>query len=162
DLCNRYHQVVAVNLATLEHDDTYFIELKDRLKRDVALYVMLPGSHQAFSLGAAGLIGGEFAINPKTCRRYLDFYEQKNYTESNRAYADMRRFNKFTAKWRPANARWIKMAMKLLKLPGGEGGVREPYVMPSDSEFREFSEGLLRLRIPEIDEMARAAGLTIP
>ena len=54
------------------------------------------------------------------------------------------------------------MAMKILKLPGGEGGPRGPYLMPPDDEVQKFADGLLRLRLPEIDETARAAGLRIP
>jgi hypothetical protein len=34
--------------------------------------------------------------------------------------------------------------------------------MPAEEELQKFSEGLLRLRLPEIDELARAAGLTLP
>ena len=47
--------------------------------------------------------------------------------------------------------------MKVLKLPGWEGGLRKPYLMPADDVVRSFADGLLRLGIPEIDEMARAA-----
>jgi hypothetical protein len=34
--------------------------------------------------------------------------------------------------------------------------------MPSQDEQQKFTEGLLRLRLPEIDELARAAGLNLP
>jgi hypothetical protein len=54
------------------------------------------------------------------------------------------------------------MAMKVLKLPGGEGGTRGPYLMPPEDEVRKFTEGMLRLRLAEIDDLARAAGLSLP
>ena len=54
------------------------------------------------------------------------------------------------------------MAMKVLKLPGGDGGARGPYLMPPDDEVQKFADGLLRLRLPEIDELALAAGLRLP
>ena len=48
--------------------------------------------------------------------------------------------------------------MKAFKLPGGEGGVREPYRMPPDAEIKTFIEGLIKLGLPEIEEQARASG----
>jgi hypothetical protein len=56
-------------------------------------------------------------------------------------------------------ARWQKMALKVFKLPGGEGGLRKPYVMPTDAEVERFTTGLLALELAEIDELAQAAGL---
>jgi dihydrodipicolinate synthase/N-acetylneuraminate lyase len=113
-------------------------------------------------LGASGIIGAEMNIIPNTYRRYLDLYEQKKYEEAALVYADIKRYIAYTAQWNPAPTRWIKMAMKALKLPGGDGGIREPYMIPPEDEMRRFTDGLLRLRVPEIEEMARAAGLTIP
>ncbi|MBV9922212.1 MAG: hypothetical protein JOY78_15355, partial [Pseudonocardia sp.] len=52
--------------------------------------------------------------------------------------------------------RWQKMAMRVLRLPGGEGGLRLPYLMPPQSEIDRFAEGLLGLRIREIEDLARA------
>jgi hypothetical protein len=52
--------------------------------------------------------------------------------------------------------------MQILRLPGWEGGLRKPYLMPPDDEMRDFAGALLRLRVPEIDAMARAAGLDVP
>ena len=51
------------------------------------------------------------------------------------------------------------MAMKAFGLPGGEGGARRPFVMPPQDEVERFVQGLLQLRLPEIDEMARNAGV---
>jgi hypothetical protein len=52
--------------------------------------------------------------------------------------------------------------MLTLRLPGWEGGLRKPYLMPPDDEMRSFRDALLRLRVPEIDAMARSAGLAVP
>lgn len=79
-----------------------------------------------------------------------------------RFYEDVTRFNNHSSRWYPSVARSLKMAMKLFKLPGGEGGLREPYRMPPPKEYRRFADGLLRLGIPEIEAQARAAGLRIP
>lgn len=158
DICHCYHQIVAVNL--VNQDDDYFIELKDLLKREVALNVPIDGSLDMLLLGAAGVIGGELNLLPKTYRRYIDLYESADYAGAALVYADLKRFNRYVMKWRGAHPRWIKMMMKVFKLPGGEGGLRGPYLMPPDAELEIFARGLLALRIPEIDELARAAGMT--
>jgi hypothetical protein len=54
------------------------------------------------------------------------------------------------------------MAAHVLKLPGWQGGLREPYLPAPESELARFRDGLLALRIPEIDELASAAGLGMP
>ncbi len=159
-ICDRYSQVVAVNLSGL--GDPYFIDLKDALKRDVPIYVPVPGSLHMLTLGATGLLGAEANIIPKSYRRYLDLYEIGDFAALGRVYADLQRFTRYVASWHSSAPRWIKMAMKVLKLPGGEGGAREPYLMPPDEEVQKFTDGLLRLRLPEIDEMALAAGLRLP
>ena len=84
-------------------------------------------------------------------------YERGDLAAANQIYADLHRFNRFVEQW--PGARWQKMALKVFKLPGGEGGLRKPYLMPSDAEVERFTTGLLALGLAEIDELARAAGL---
>ena len=160
NIANRYSQVVAVNLRGV--GDTYLIDLKDLMKRDIEYYVPIGGSLNAFNLGATGLLAPEANIVPKSFRQYIDCYESGNYKELAVVYAHLLRITEYVAKWNQSNPRWQKMAMKVLKIPGGEGGLRGPYRMPPDDEVARFTDGLLRLRMPEIDEMARAAGLKLP
>ena len=49
-VADKYHQVVAVNLASTT--DTYFINLKDALKRDIEIYVPYSAAMETLSLGA--------------------------------------------------------------------------------------------------------------
>ena len=157
-LCHKYSQVEAVHLVSQTED--YFIELKDRLKRDVPLYAPFNGSLNMLLLGANGVIGGEQNMLPKTFRRYLDLYESGKVVEAAQVYADLKRFMRYITKWRGAFPRPIKMMMKVFRQPGWT--LRGPYKMPPDDELQKFTEGLLKLRLAEIDEMARAAGLKIP
>lgn len=159
DICNRYSQVAAVNLVGL--NDDYFMSLKAMVEREVEYYVPLTGSLNTLALGAAGVIGGEFNILPKTFRRYVDCYEAGDLCGAGEAYAEIKRFTRYVAPWNSASPRWIKMAMKVLGLPGAEGGLREPYRMPEPAELRRFRDGLLRLGIPEIDALAAAAGASL-
>ena len=109
----------------------------------------------------ATLFAAEANIIPATFRRLIDHYDAGRMTEAGKALADMRRFNRLAMQWGPC-ARWIKACMKILKIPGWEGGLRKPYLMPPDDEMEEFALALLALRIPEIDAMAHAAGLSLP
>lgn len=160
EVCKRHSQVVDINLSGV--GDAYFIELKDALTRNVNIFVPFQSCLHMLGLGATGLLGAEANIIPKTFRRYIDLYESGNHAELAVVYADLQRYNRYVAKWHSGGPRWIKMAMKILKLPGGEGGPRGPYLMPPDDEVQKFADGFLRLRLPEIDETARAAGLRIP
>jgi hypothetical protein len=72
-------------------------------------------------------------------------------------HADLHRFIRFVEQW-PGACRQ-KMALKVLKRPGGEGGLRKPYLMPSGTEVERFTTGLLALGMGEIDEITPAAGL---
>ena len=159
DVCNRYHQVVAVNLTGV--NDGYFLRLKDALRRDVGLYVPITSAAYTLGLGATGLLATEANILPKTYRRFIDGYESQDLAAMATAYGEIQRFLSYVAKWGSGPTRWIKMCLRVLKLPGGEGGVREPYRMPPDDELASFTDGLLKLDVPEIIEQARAAGLAI-
>jgi dihydrodipicolinate synthase/N-acetylneuraminate lyase len=160
DVCNKHHQIQAINLS--HGSDGFFLQLKDRLKRDIPIYVHLGGSLNKLTMGARGIFGTEANLIPKTQRSYLDAYESRDFRKLGRVYADLTRFNEHVLQWYPSVARAIKMGMRLLKLPGGEGGLREPYRMPPAKEYKRFADGLLRLGIPEIEAQARAAGLRIP
>jgi 4-hydroxy-tetrahydrodipicolinate synthase len=156
DLCNRYTQVESVTLNGLE-GDAYFIDLKDGLTREVGLNVPLEGSFHTFGLGATGLSVNQVNFIPRTCRQYVDCYERGDLAAAHRIYAELHRFNRFVGQW--PGARWQKMALKVFKLPGGAGGLRKPYLMPTDAEIERFTTGLLALGLAEIDELARAAAV---
>ena len=160
DVCNAHAQVEAINLSY--GGETFFIQLKDRLKRDIPIYVHLNGSLGKLMMGAGGVFGTEGNIIPKTQRRYVEAFERKNFAELGKLATHIVRFADLASRWSPSVPRALKMAMKLLKIPGGEGGMREPYRMPPANEYKVFCDALLRLGIPEIEEQARKAGVRVP
>jgi len=156
-MSNKYPHVTDVNLVGLS-GDAYFLELRELIKRDdVALAVPLSGSHNMFDLGASALVSNLANVLPKTLRQYIDQYGSGDSVGMGKTYADLLRFERYVRRW--PGARWQKMAMRLLKLPGGEGGLRLPYLMPPDEEVERFARGLLALNVPELDDLAKAAGL---
>lgn len=157
-IADRNPNVVAINLAGL--GSAYFVSLMDARHREVPVYVPFDGSLYTLPLGAAGLLSAEANILPRTLRRYLDLHGSGDTKQLVQVYADLQRFNTFTKRWYGNTTRWIKLAMRLLDLPGGAGGARPPYRWPDEEQVRRFARELLALHIPEIDEMAAAAGLT--
>jgi 4-hydroxy-tetrahydrodipicolinate synthase len=158
--CNRHPQVAALNLS--HSTDAYYLQVQDGLRREVPSYVHFPASLNKLTLGAKGIFGTEANILPKTQKAYLDAFEARDFAALARTYADVMHFAVYTAPWYPSVARWIKMTMRLFKLPGWEGGLREPYRMPDEAEYQRFADGLLRLGIAELEEQARAAGVPLP
>ncbi|HEY4202765.1 MAG TPA: dihydrodipicolinate synthase family protein [Devosiaceae bacterium] len=156
-IVKQHPQIVAINLAGL--GDNYFIELQRALTRDVAIYVPYGSSIETLTMGAAGLLGAEANIIPKTYRLYLDHVANGDFAAATEAYADLHRVTDYTKPWHRASPRWIKMFLKAFKCPGGEGGLRRPYSLPGDAEIQRFAQGLVALDVPEINELAATAGI---
>lgn len=155
----KYPQVTTLNLTGI-NGDAYLRELVDELDREVVIYAGYPGSINALGLGATGLHDAVAEGNtiPLTFRRYADAVAIGDLGDAARAYRDLSNFAALVTPWKAASPRWLKMAMKVLGLPGGAGTVREPYLMPDAEDEKRFLEGALRLDIPEINDLARAAG----
>lgn len=157
-ICNRYPQVVAIYLSGIT-DDAYTMKLRDLIERDdVGIWVTSTGSLNALGLGADGIIASANFI-PKTYRRYADLYDAGKFDELDEVYEQLRRVATFCEPWKYSSPRVHKMIMKVFKLPGGAGGVREPHLDFGPAVVAAFTEGALRLPVPEVQEMARAAGL---
>jgi dihydrodipicolinate synthase/N-acetylneuraminate lyase len=138
--------------------DIYLLNVQDGLGRAIHCHWQLgSGALDPLSFGTS-LFAAEANIIPQTFRRFIDLAQAGKIAVAGGVLADIRRFNQLVMEWGPC-ARWIKMAMKILKLPGWEGDLRKPYLMPPDDVLRDFSDRLLRLGIPEIEDMARAVGL---
>jgi dihydrodipicolinate synthase/N-acetylneuraminate lyase len=161
-LCDRYPQVTAVNLTGI-HDDVYCGTLRGALRRDdVNIYVEWANSLSTLTVGATGVHAAEANFTPRTYRRYLDLLDAGDSgPEIGKVYADLRRVTQFTSQWKSSSPRVHKMVMKVFRLPGWAGGVREPQLMLSDAEVERFTRGALALDVPEINEMAADAGLDV-
>ncbi len=158
EICRRHKQIVAVRLSAQR--DIYLLNVQDALGRKIHCHWQLgSGALDPLSFGAS-LFAAEANIVPQTFRRFIDLAQAGRMAAAGEVLADIRRFNQLVMEWGPC-ARWIKMAMKILKLPGWQGGLRKPYLMPPDDVVQDFADRLLRLGIPEIDDMARAAGLSV-
>jgi len=159
EIIRRHQQIIGARLSG--QPQIYLLDLQDTVGRGIEYHWQLgSGALDPLALGAT-LFSAEANIIPQTFRCFIDHAQAGRFEAAGKALADIRRFNRLIMQWGPC-ARWIKACMQILKLPGWQGGLRKPYLMPPEDEMRSFTDALLRLRVPELDAMARAAGLTVP
>jgi dihydrodipicolinate synthase/N-acetylneuraminate lyase len=147
-LCNRYPQVEAINLA-LQTDD-YMLRIQADLNRPVHFYAPISGSLNALALGAHGLLGAEANILPETHARYVSRCGEGATAALGLEYRRIKRFTQLVGR-HGTSPRWLKMALRVLGLPGGEGRPRPPYLMPGEAVLRRFAADLAALDIPELE-----------
>jgi dihydrodipicolinate synthase/N-acetylneuraminate lyase len=155
-LCRTYRQIVAINV--IGTPLAYFVELKDAVDPRVALNVRLVNAIEGLALGAQGFLAAEPNIVPLLCRSIVDHLMAGDLARAGDALAQLVRFSSVVNRWAPSTARWVKMAMKVLDLPGGRGGLRKPYVMPPAAELNEMAAALARLEIDELRDRAAILG----
>jgi dihydrodipicolinate synthase/N-acetylneuraminate lyase len=159
EIIRGHKQIVGARLSG--QPQIYLIDLQDLVDRTIEYHWQLgSGALDPLALGAT-LFAAEANIIPGTFREFIDHAQAGRFDAAGRTLADIRRFNRLIMRYGPC-ARWIKMCMRILRLPGWQGGLRKPYLMPGDDAMHDFANALLRLRVPEIDAMARAAGLHVP
>jgi len=149
-LCNRYPTIRAVNLIGVGLD--YLCDLRAAIRPSIAIYVPVVGCLDAFALGADGFLGAEANIVPESCRGFLDALAAGDPVALGDAYRRLLEFSRAVAPWSPSTARWVKMCLRLLSLPGGEGGLRRPYLMPPETEMQRLAEALRALGMAEISD----------
>jgi dihydrodipicolinate synthase/N-acetylneuraminate lyase len=132
-ICERYPHIVAINVIGLPA--ATFVALRDAVPSRVALYTRLADAMTGLALGAAGTLSAENNIAPRLCGSVLARWQDGDTAAAGAALADVLRLSAIVNQWAPSTARWIKMAMKVLALPGGEGGLRSPYRMPAQAEL---------------------------
>ena len=98
------------------------------------------GALDPLALGAT-LFAAEANIIPGTFRTFIDHAQAGRFDAAGKTLADIRRFNRLIMQWGPC-ARWIKMCMRIFRLPGWEGGLRKPWLMPPDDEMERFAAGV--------------------
>jgi dihydrodipicolinate synthase/N-acetylneuraminate lyase len=158
EIIRGHKQIVGARLSG--QPQIYLIDLQDQVDRPIEYHWQLgSGALDPLALGAT-LFAAEANIIPATFRQFIDHAQAGRFDAAGRTLADIRRFNRLVMRYGPC-ARWIKMCMRILRLPGWQGGLRKPYLMPGDDEMQEFRDALLGLRVPEIDAMARTAGLNV-
>ncbi len=151
EICRRHAHVIGVRLS--HQRDIYLLTLQRLAGRKLDYHCQFgTAAFDPLALGAT-LFAAEANIIPQTFRLCMDRYAAGRMEEAGAALADIRRFNELIMNYGPC-ARWIKMCMRILGLPGS--GLRKPYLMPPDTEIATFAAALAALRIPEIEALGLA------
>lgn len=161
EICRRHQQVVSLRISGVS--EGYHVAVRQAVRADMTFYVRLDGSLNHLVRGRTGVYGIKANILPRTFADYGRAFARGDMAGLARAYGDLTRFADYAFGWTlPGAPRWLKAALRVLDLPGGAGGLRRPYLMPSDSELAGFADGLRRLDIPELTDLARNAGKRPP
>lgn len=156
EIANKYPQVCMLILSGVAGDD-YLVRTLEYLKRDIPIIVRYEGSFNSFGMGAVGIDVQEANIIPETVRAYVDAFEASEWQVAADLYAKLKMVTLINERWKPSSARWIKMAFRAFRLPGWEGGLRPPYLMPSEEDIAEYIATMSRVGLPEISAMLSAA-----
>ncbi len=135
----------------------YFLALKDALGPGFEFFVTVRQIMEGLPLGAAGFMAAEPNIAPYLCRSIVEHFSRGEYAQFAQAYADLARLGALVAPWTPANARWLKMAMKVLGQAGGNGVLRPPYLLPDENEQARLKAALDAYGLAAIEARAKAA-----
>jgi len=148
-LCERYPQIIAINvMGTPIH---YLVELRDAVP-GIAIYVRMVNVVEGLAIGCQGCLAAEPNIVPRLCRSVVDHYRAGDMVACGAALANVVRFAAIVDRWSPSTARWVKMAMMVLDLPGsGAGRLREPYVLPAQSELDAMAAAFEKLGVRRLE-----------
>ena len=94
-------------------------------------------------------------IAPYLCRSIVEHYARRDIQACASAVADLWRIVNIVTRWAPANARWLKMAMRVLELPGGTGVLRPPYLLPEEVELQDMKRLFDQFGISRVEDAAR-------
>jgi 4-hydroxy-tetrahydrodipicolinate synthase len=131
---------------------SYFVELADALGqtgRTVQLYAPMGSLVPALYVGGFGCMAAEPNLIPSSSRALADAVLDGESDAIADRLLFMTRFAHLVNRWAPSTARWVKMGLKVLGLPGGNGVMREPHVLPDASQVEEMKSEFERLGVVE-------------
>jgi 4-hydroxy-tetrahydrodipicolinate synthase len=157
DLCRSYPQIEAINVIMPMN---YYLEVQEALAplgRDIRLYTSMMSYVEGFYAGSSGVQCAEPNLIPHTMRRLTDAILTGDTETASRLYVFVYDFMRICGRWAPSTARWIKMGLKVLDLPGRNGVLREPYLLPEPGQLDEMKAAFDRLGVAEMEAESAAA-----
>jgi len=125
----------------------YLLEVRDATDSEIRLGVHLVRAVHDLALGATIVTGTEPNLIPKTCRALIDTYAAGNMFGLEQSAQRIQRLGDAIAPWGKPNSRQLKMALRVLGLPGGTGGVRSPLQLPAQSELERMASALEQIGV---------------
>ena len=154
ELHRRYPNIIAINV--MGGPLSYLMEVRDEMPASVACYTGIATVVQGMALGAAGALEAESNIIPNVCQSILDAWKARDTDGLMRSAQAVQRFTTIVNEWAPSTARWVKLAMRVLDLPGGRGPLRKPYVMPGSDDEKKMAAAFKGLGLRELEGLPKA------
>lgn|GEM_PF-1235343 len=158
-LCADYPNVEAVNVVM---PMAYYLEVRQALAdvpREIRLYTSMMALVDGLYAGSWGFQAAEPNLIPHTMRRFVDAVVSGDLATASALYVFVFEFMAVVQQWAPSTARWLKMGLRVLGLPGSNGVLREPYVLPAEDQLATMRREFVALRVEEVEaESAALAG----
>jgi 4-hydroxy-tetrahydrodipicolinate synthase len=151
-LCSEFPQIRTIY--TYGSSSSYMLDLGDATPDHVRIGGHILRAPLEFALGATITTGAEPNIVPVTSRAIIDSWAAGDVEKLQEAFQKIERIGEALAPWRNPNTRSLKMAQRVLGLPGGEGSFRAPVTQPDEAEYTKVAEALDRLGVREWDDFA--------
>ena len=158
---------MAVSLAPERHPSSlsiwvpmnYFLETQDALAelgRPIRLYTSMMSFIEGLLAGSYGIQSAEPNLIPYTMRRLADAVVTGDVATAGELYLFVYNFMRVCSRWAPSTARWLKMGLKVLDLPGSNGVLREPYLLPGPGDIDAMHREFERLGVAAVEAESRA------
>lgn len=156
ELCKDFKQVEAINVIM---PIAYFLETRDAMSdvdRNIRLYTSMMTFVEGLVAGSYGVQSAEPNLIPYTMRRFADAVLLGDTKTTSELFIFVYNFMRICSRWAPSTARWLKMGMKVLGLPGSNGVLREPYYLPGDNDLSEMRRAFEALDVEGIEATSKA------
>ena len=157
ELAKRYKQIEAINVIM---PTAYYLEVRDEMAtvgRDVRLYTSMMTMAEGLLSGSSGVQAAEPNIIPFAMRALADAIVTGDTAAASELFPFVYNVMRVCNRWAPSTARWLKMALKVLDLPGKNGVLREPYYLPGEADLKSMADEFERLDVRGV-EARLAAG----
>jgi 4-hydroxy-tetrahydrodipicolinate synthase len=157
ELCADYPQIQAVNVIM---PSAYFLEVRDEIAdvgREIRLYTSMANFLEGLYAGSSGVQAAEPNLIPYTMRRLADAVLVGDADTVSELYIFVYNLIRVVDRWAPSTARWLKMGLRVLDLPGSNGVLREPYVLPGEDQLAEMANEFDRLDVQTMEAASAAA-----
>jgi 4-hydroxy-tetrahydrodipicolinate synthase len=159
ELCADYPQIEAINAIM---PMAYFLETREALSnvdREIRVYTSIMGLVEGLYAGSFGIQSAEPNLIPFTMRRLADAILTGDIDTASELYIFVYNFMSVCGRWAPSTPRWLKMGLKVMNLPGGNGVLREPYLLPDEGQLAEMRREFDRLDVEAVEAESAAAAL---
>jgi len=150
-LVREYPQIQVVDIGGLAN--SYFLELRNGLPGHIRFYTRTFNTFESLAMGSSGLILAENNVIPRTCERIVAGYAGGDLNMMTAAVRALEDFRNVVSPWVSGNARWIKAALRVLGLPGGESIIRKPYQLLSEKEHAALADAFRALDVTKLEEL---------